>query len=169
MELDLVDYDRGALDLAEGFARQLGVSHSVRTRRMDILRPQGLEPELPAESFDAVEVLGLFEYLDDRPHDYAYAGVVAGRRSIGAVGLLHNAWRLVRPGGRLVVANMLDSRPDLDFVTTVLQWPHIHPRSIDQIVALFDRAGIYEHRLRVDTPLDGVYAVVSVVKARSSG
>jgi hypothetical protein len=90
--------------------------------------------------------------------------VVATRRRLaGAVTFLRNAFDCVRPGGVLVVGNMLDSHPELGLTINVIQWPHIQPRSIDEMLGIFATAGLAGH-VDVHLPVDGVYAVYAIHK-----
>ena len=62
----------------------------------------------------------------------------------------------------LVVANMLSDRPQLAFNQRGAGWPHIYPRSIDELVRLVELAGLPLDRTTVHVPQDGVYAVVEI-------
>ncbi|MEW1954930.1 class I SAM-dependent methyltransferase [Terrabacter sp. NPDC080008] len=168
--LDLVDLDRTALALAETYAEREQVSELVRTHRMNVLDRAGLRapgldqtPQL-LPGYDLVEAIGLLEYLGADDWSYSYAGVIRTRRLLaGARTFLQNAWRLVNPGGLLVVGNMLDTHPQLRFTLNVVQWPHIRPRPVTDLLTLLDEAGIHGHR-RVVLPADGVYALYAVRK-----
>ncbi|NQX25988.1 hypothetical protein HQQ81_01300 [Microbacteriaceae bacterium VKM Ac-2854] len=157
-ELTLRDLDREALSLARDYAYRAGVSAQLRIRRANVLRRR---PVTPGRA-DVVEAVGLLEYL--KPHDWALraAGFVRPRRRLaGAVTFLRNAYELVAPGGVLVVGNMLDTHPQLGFTLDVVQWPHIQPRSVAQMRALFAAAGI-AGEIEVTLPSDGVYAVYTI-------
>ena len=90
--------------------------------------------------------MGIFEYF----------------RDASCVRLLRNAHRLLRPGGVLVVANMLADRPELAMNQRGIGWPRLYPRSVGQLVELVRRAGLPLERTTVSTPQDGVYTVVAV-------
>lgn len=76
------------------------------------------------------------------------------RRVINA---LQNSYRLNKPGKGMIVGNMLDSHPQFGFTLNTIQWPHIQPRSIDQMAQLFRRAGSNDD-IDVYRPEDDVYA-----------
>lgn len=185
-DITLVDRDASALSLARHYAEEAGIQDAVHTKSMNILRPRGiarstgsLNPadfapralkeklnleRLPAESYDVVEVVGLVEYLKPENWHYTYSGVIKTKtRMAGAETFLKNAYELVRPGGTLMVGNMLDTHPQLGFTLNVIQWPHIQPRSIDQMVEIFDNAGI-DGKLDVFVPDDGAYAIYNIRK-----
>lgn len=163
--LTLVDLDVHALADARRYAAEVGLHDRVDTIRMNILRGAGMP--LPPEEFDVVEAVGILEYLRAEDWAYQYHKVVELRRKqAGAATLLRNAWRHVRPGGSLIVGNMLVDRPELAFVLNVVQWPHIQPRTIDDVWSLFDAAGVEGTRdaFVADDPAHRVYAIYRVVK-----
>ena len=150
--LHLVDLDLDAL----GFARRLadgqglveGVDYTVHHR--DLVRTVVVRDTLVDEIGEGraavVDALGIFEYFSDA----------------SCVRLLRNAHRLLAPGGVLVVANMLRDRPQLAWNQRGVGWPTIHPRSVDEVLALVAAAGLPLHLTTVHLPTDGVYAVVEV-------
>ena len=170
--LDLVDLDGSALALARGYADAADLSGHVATHRMNILNRAGVAPlglihrlvRPLRRSYDLVEAIGLLEYLKIEDWHYAYNKVVRTRTVMaGARTFLRNAWALVKPGGLLIVGNMLDSHPQLGFTLNVLQWPHIQPRSVSEIMSLLDEANVDGER-QVLLPGDGVYAIYAVRK-----
>lgn len=178
-EVTLVDYDKGALGLADKYAKELGVK--VGLRRRNILERSGIadsqrgllgaalggiyrRSQLKSGSYDVVEAVGILEYLKPEDWAYRYNGVINTTRSMaGAVSFMRNAYDLVRPGGFLVVGNMLDTHPQIGFTLNVIQWPHIQPRSIDQMAGIFNEAGI-GGGITAHLPDDGVYAIYTIRK-----
>lgn len=175
----LADADPHALALARGYADARGLSGNITTVMANVLDRRGFE-KLPSsllgrmpflrkttgwiEQFDAVDAVGLLEYLQAEDWSYAYNGVIKTNKTMaGAITFLRNAYECVKPGGMLVVGNMLDTHPTLGFTMDVIQWPHIQPRSIEQMIEIFGAAGISGH-LDVHLPSDGVYAVYVVRK-----
>lgn len=177
----LVDYDKRALSLARKYAASLGLGGDVILQRRNILDASNGEGaknpganlfrslgrdlfETQNGSFDVVEALGILEYLMPEDWAYRYHGVISTKKTMaGAVTFLRNAYRAVKPGGILVVGNMLDSHPQLGFTLNVIQWPHIQPRSVYQMDAIFDEAGLDGER-RAIIPGDGVYSVYTIRK-----
>ncbi len=164
VSITLADHDVAALRLAERLAAECRVT--VRTSRINVLRRHGLAATFGVESQDVIDILGLFEYLQDEDWSYRYERVVDGSRRplAGAVSFLRNAWALVRPGGLLVFGNMLETHPQLDFTLHVVQWPHIRPRSPQQIWHVVQQAGLPVESLRGYQTPDGVYGVYALVK-----
>ena len=184
----LVDRDRESLALARRYAQDAGIGGAIQTRSLNILQPGGIDRpmhtsdldagvslaglrqllqgnRLPEGFYDTVEVVGLTEYL--RPDDwtYTYHKVISTKRPMaGAETFLRNSYKLVRPGGSLIVGNMLDTHPQLGFTLNVIQWPHIQPRSIDQMMDIFDAADLGPER-DVYTAADGAYAIYKISKA----
>lgn len=164
----LVDIDARALKLADAYANALGIADKVRLRRGNFLHPRGLTGllrlRLRRASFDVVDAIGILEYL--KPHDwvYTYGRLIRTSSAMaGAVTFLRNAYALVRPGGVLVVGNMLNTHPQLAFTLNVIQRPHIQPRSIEDMLHLLAAAGI-DGPVSAKRPADGVYCVYSVTK-----
>jgi len=164
----LVDLDRNALKAARHRAASHGL-RSLRTYRANVLRPAGIrlttQRPLEKRSYSVVDAVGLMEYLRADDWVYRYAKVVrSSQRMAGAVTFLRNAFEFVRPGGRLIFGNMRDSHPELAFTLNVVQWPHIQPRSIDQVMKIVTAAGLAESA-EVYLPTDGVYALYSIRRA----
>jgi len=170
------DHSASSLQLVQDYAGQQDLRGHVQTVQAHILDPRGfkrLATGLPGwrrasgwmESFDVVEAVGLLEYL--KPGDWGVStGGLIGRQHMqsGAVTFLRRAFECVRPGGLLVVGNMLDSHPQLGFTMDVIQWPHIQPRSVAEMLDIFDAAGLVGH-VDIHRPEDGVYAVYAIHKA----
>ncbi len=166
----------------------------VAVRRMVNFEKPYIHTKLPAGAYDVVDAVGILEYLgadawgktaaekkaakkgakkiqdasEANREKYEYGHVIkeddADRPFAGARQFLENSYRLVKPGGRLIVGNMLDTHPQLGFTLNVIQWPHIKPRSIDEVVGLIRQAGI-EDPIDVQIPKDGVYAIYTIRKA----
>ena len=182
-EVTLVDADKNALSLARNYAKHTGLENNIETKRMNILEPAGLAYErregakgiaqaallrrrgrMPAGTFDAVDAVGIFEYLQEPDWKYTYNKVISTSKEMaGAQTFLKNAYELVKPGGLLIVGNMLDTHPQLEFTLNVIQWPHIQPRSIDEMTKIINKVGI-EGDVDVYKPDDGVYAIYGIRK-----
>lgn len=133
---------------------------------MNVLNAAGLHGELGVDAYDVVDILGLFEYLAEQDSVFRYQKVVNSRerRFAGAITFLRNAYALVRPGGVLILGNMLDSHPGLSVTLDVVQWPHLKPRSPAQVRSIVDQAGIPTARMRGFQAQDGVYGVYAISK-----
>lgn len=141
----MYDTSYSALELAHEIAHEAGIpKDDIDTVRADYRKAFRLD----SESVDIADMLGLMEYL-------------SRERCVEAMGELH---RLLKPGGVMVVSNMLDSRPHKDFYQRGIQWPGVKPRSIDDLVNMVAEAGIDTEQLVVTTAEDGIYAVLEVHK-----
>lgn len=181
-EVTLVDHDTEALALAAKTAKEKGLSQQVHTQKMNILKPEGLTApilvdkvaqslgkrvKLPSDSFDIVDAVGILEYLgnDNFVKNFEYGGVIKSKRTFaGAPTFLKNAYEITKPGGLLLVGNMLDTHPQLGFTLNTLQWSHIQPRSIGEMVGVIDSAGLNGAEVEVHCPDDGVYALYAIRK-----
>lgn len=186
-EMTFVDKDASALQLLKDYAREENLSHAVNVHNLNILQRAGIgrEPYQSAamefitraieratgkekltghSSFDVVEAVGITEYLKPDDWTYRYGKVVRSRLPMaGARTFLSHAYDLVKPGGVLLTANMLDTHPQLGFTLNVIQWPHIQPRSIDEMMRIFNEAGI-DGTVEAYLPSDGAYAVYKIRK-----
>jgi SAM-dependent methyltransferase len=152
--LRLIDYDQNTLD----FATQLGVDEGLTpgvdftTARHNLITDMIVTDELVRREGEAsammVDALGIFEYFNDKR----------------STQFLRNAYRLVKPGGALVIANMLSSRPELAFNQRGIGWPKIYPRSLEGIAGIAAAADMPLDKMTVTVPEDGVYAVVEIKK-----
>jgi len=154
VHLTLVDYDPTALNFAEFLANKQGLvaEEDYTIEKANLIREMivsdGFVKSHGEESFDMVDMLGIFEYFD---------------KDMSAK-MLQNAYRLVKPGGVLVLGNMLDTHRNLDLNQRAIGWPSIKPRSIDEITEILNQAGVPLESTEAFIPQDGVYAVVSIEK-----
>lgn len=164
--LTFCDPSSSTLNLARGYAEQAGLTNQPSFKRLNVLDPRGLAGAwasggLTAGSYDVVEAVGLFEYLKsyDRDQDGRLPEGTSRWRA-DAVTFLRNASGLVRPGGYLIVGNMLDRHPYLGFTLNVIQWPHVQPRSVAGVLGLLEEAGV-RGEVEVVIPTDGIFALFS--------
>ena len=152
VHLSLVDNDPVALRWAETMAAQEGlnvVEQLTQLRRVLIqtsIRREDLLLVLVEHQGELVDALGIFEYFNDAD----------------AVIFLQRALRLVKPGGAVIVSNMLTSSPQIDFTLRCIGWSHIFPRSLEQLQAIHLAAGVPVENVTVIVPKDGVYAVMEM-------
>ena len=159
IDVKLVDFDDEALTHAAQLATLRGFREGAdfhllkRHLIRDLIATTALVDELGEASMDFVDMLGIFEYVPDEH---------LGLRS--AAVFLQNAVRLVKPGGVLVAANMLDTHPLLDFNQRGIGWPKIYPRSRHQLLQIMSDAGISPRWVTMTIADDGIYAVLSIRK-----
>lgn len=152
IDLRLVDWDEEALAMSE----KLAVSHGLEEGQLHLFnRDIKKLPEIANElgRAEAVDILGLFEYLpatQNRP----YAQMV-----------LATAYhQMLEDGGLLVFGNMRSDRPQYHFNQDVVRWPIIKPRSLAEISRIVKEAGIPLENAQMYLPKDGVYSVVAIRK-----
>lgn len=148
----LYDLDPKALDFAEKLKEQSSVAHSTfelgerdnegKFRGRNYFRAF----EVPDGSADVVDALGLWEYLDDRK----------------ATKFLEKLYPKVKPGGKMIVSNMLTSRPQLEYNQRAVGWPSLHLRSDQELLDIVQAAGIDTHFVTMTHARDGVYVVMEI-------
>ncbi|WP_345750179.1 hypothetical protein [Microbacterium rhizophilus] len=101
---------------------------------------------VPDGSLDAVDALGLWEYLSHRQ----------------AVTFLRVCLRKLKPGAPMIVSNMLKTRPHLLYNQRAVGWPDLHLRGEEELLSVAQDAGVDTSRVRITHAADGVYAVVDI-------
>jgi SAM-dependent methyltransferase len=153
-KLHLVDNDVMALGSAVSLARVAGFADLVEVHLRDIFR-QSLSSFLEPRSVDVVDLLGLIDYFPTE--------LRSGSRLIRPVErLLAQVREITRPGGIILVGNMLNCRPQQQFFEKV--WPALHQRSVRVMLDIFGLAGYERRQVQVRIPAhDGIYAVYGLV------
>jgi hypothetical protein len=100
------------------------------------------------ESVDALDALGLWEYLNKKT----------------ATDFAKRLYAKVKPGGVMIISNMLDDRPELDFNVRGVGWPKLHRRSDDDLIEILADAGIEPKNVTMTHADDGVYVVAEIQK-----
>lgn len=158
VQVTLIDQDAQALELALNQSEVHEVPrHSLVLHRQNVLHKSRLHQTLDPKLFQITEGLGIFEYF-----------VNDVRKRTGAQAFIQVAYELLEPGGQLVLSNMLDTHPQLEFTMIAIQWPYIYPRSVREIIQIIREAGIPDEEVQIFLPTDGVYAVVSINKPLSA-
>lgn len=103
---------------------------------------------LPESSVHAVDALGLWEYLSPET----------------ARNFAEKAYKLVKPGGSLIISNMLSDRPQREFNQRAVGWPGLFLRSEDDLLTIIDSAGIPLDDIRMTRTEDQVYVVMEIKK-----
>ena len=147
-EVVFVDHDPLALAATVSLARGAGLGDQVRPIRKNLLKtPPIAYLDAPV---DLVDLVGVFEHLPSGKLGYRLAAQV-----------LAGAAEAVRPGGLILLGNMLDERPQQRFFDSV--WPRLQQRTISQVLALAREAGIEPEFVKVRVPAkDGVYALYAL-------
>jgi hypothetical protein len=100
------------------------------------------------ESMDIVDALGLWEYL--KPKE--------------ATHFAHSLFKKVKPGGSMIVSNMLPSRPQREFNQRAVGWPGLYLRSDTDLLDIIKEAGIDTRQVTMTHAEDGVYVVMEIKK-----
>jgi SAM-dependent methyltransferase len=147
VRMELCDIDGDSLKMARQLAEEAGIpAGDVDTYEGHFIRKLH-EMKKNATRAQIFEALGLFEYLSRED----------------AIKLLRSARELVEPGGIIVVSNMLSNRRQLKFNQLGVGWPHVVPRSEDELVSIAAAAGFdTASSLTFTIPQDGVYGVMEL-------
>jgi hypothetical protein len=164
IHLDLVDFNKDALNFASGLAsreaslqkvptyNQENELRSYTTHEINLIRgliaSDSLVDQFGEKNSDMVDALGIFEYFSKKD----------------STTFLRNAYRLVRDDGVMVIANMLSDRPQMEFNKRAVGWPKLYPRSTEELAEIVIDAGIDPQNARIIIPDDSIYAVVEIKK-----
>lgn len=153
------DFDPNALMFARLLIEQEGFAGATFDYGPTRLNPetQQLEPTgqhyvrafgVEDESVDVVDALGLWEYL--KPED--------ARR------FAENLYKKLRPGGTMIVSNMLPSRPQREFNIRAVGWPDLYLRNETDLLEIVRKAKIDTRNVTMTHSEDGVYVVMEITK-----
>lgn len=160
IHITLADISGKALKFAAELAKsEYDLSADIETKKINILRLRKLRKAFKPASFDAIDILGFFEYIPEMKWRYKPGLVFPG-----AIDFLKTAYSLLKPGGIMVFGNMSNLHPHLIFTINVVQWPLIQPRSIDELVQLIEKAGIDPSDVDIFRISDSVYYVIAIYK-----
>lgn len=153
------DWDASALQFAQGLVENESFEYAtfdygptwenpktgkVEPRGQNYLRAFGLENE----SVDIVDALGLWEYL--KPEE--------------ATRFAAKLFTKVKPGGKMIVSNMVPSRPQREFNQRAVGWPGLYLRGDSDLLDIIEAAGIDSRQVTLTHSEDGVYVVMEVRK-----
>jgi SAM-dependent methyltransferase len=156
--MHMIDFQDSALNFGKQLARERSIPVNdeeandvghISMIRADYRRPfpnknKGGKPE----TYDMLEMLGLWEYLNRED----------------CVEAIRESYKLLKPGGILVVSNMRTDRPQLDFFERGLAWPGVKPRSEAELIAIAIEAGIDPKNIIITVSEDGIYNVMEIRK-----
>jgi cyclopropane fatty-acyl-phospholipid synthase-like methyltransferase len=99
-------------------------------------------------SLDAIDALGLWEYLTDKQ----------------AVAFLRTLYPKLKPGASMIVSNMLQSRPHPQYNQRAVGWPDLYMRTEEDMLRIVEQAGIPTQNVRLTYAEDGVYVVMEITR-----
>jgi hypothetical protein len=100
------------------------------------------------ESLDAVDALGLWEYLEFNQ----------------AKMFIKMMYPKLKPGASMIVSNMRKKRPHPLYNKKAVGWPEVIMRSDEDLLEIVKEAGFDTEQVCLTTPKDGVYAVMEIRK-----
>lgn len=157
IDWQLFDLDPDALFHAHRMTSKAGLSLSTFD-----FGPTSIDPRAPGflgrsyiaarhvedESLDAVDALGLWEYLTFNQ----------------GVAFLQMMYPKLKPGAPMIISNMRSKRPHPKYNMVAVGWPDVIMRSDEDLLDIVHEAKIPTEQVRITTPADGVYAVMEVRK-----
>lgn len=144
IDLTLVDSSSRAIELIEATAQEYDFTEHFNAVRANILSPK-LRDQLikktgnEVQQYDVVEAMGFQEYL---PQDGDELGAYKGKNLPPASEFVKNALTYVKPGGVFISGNMVIPRTESTFVFGVVDWPLVNARSEEQILKIYEEAGV---------------------------
>lgn len=145
VSMDLYDISEDILDFAGESTKRAGIAEDRVTKNVGSYENFY---KLEDESVDILEALGLWEYLPtSRCRE-----------------LMEQAYRVVKPGGVIVISNMLKDRKQLAFNQRGVAWPGVKPRTEEELIKTAVEAGIPIEAITYTVSEDGVYGIIEVRK-----
>lgn len=155
-ELFLIDYDENVLKATEDLGRQINFTGSLKQERVNIF-----------SSDDMAQLRGLLGGNGDRPRIIDLMGIfeyTGEHTGIDSAEFLRSNYDMLHPGGRLILGQMRDDRPNPDFTMGVVGWPFIVMRSPEEVMQTIKDAGISTDSAKLYLSEDGVYTVCAIDK-----
>lgn len=144
LNLVVADWDGKSLKLVSGNAEKVEFDGELVTLQQNIL-DENLAEQVAEnsgiEQFDVVENLGFEEYL---PQHGDTMGAYKGQGLPQASEFTKRAFNLTAPGGMLISGNMVLPRPQGEFVFNAVDWPIINARFEQEILNVYQEAGILD-------------------------
>jgi cyclopropane fatty-acyl-phospholipid synthase-like methyltransferase len=129
---------------------------------------------LSLESYDMVSSIGFLEYLtsDDWYFKYDKLTEKGRMKMAGAKNFIKNAFSMVTQGGNLLVGNInLENprtsgieHPQLRFLTDVIQWGRLQPRTESEMLNIIGNSGIKPRKVTVYRTPEGLYNLYKIDK-----
>lgn len=155
-EMLLVDIDESALESTQKLGEEIGYKGTLEQHKTNIFSPEDMA-ELRTFLGDnggrprIIDLMGIFEYTGEHT-------------GIDPATFLRSNYDMLHPGGRLVLGQMRDDRPNPDFTMGVVGWPFIVMRSPSEVMQVIKEAGIPLESAKLYVPEDGVYTVCAIDK-----
>jgi SAM-dependent methyltransferase len=147
--LTLVDRDDIVLDFAKSlYERQASELPRAVFSNEDAFNPKFLQKLNEDRGVDVIDILGMFEYLDDQT----------------SIQFLRELYGALNSGGILIFSNMDVHRPDYDINQRVIGWPSLILRSPKEIMSLIVTSGIPLDETRFIQTQDNINNIFEVVK-----
>lgn len=144
-----IDIDESALAVAKEVTAFENLSPANTNLLVgDIFDQKLLDKATDKKTVDIVEMMGIFEYLDEKQSSK----------------LLKLAYGLLNQDGIIIAGNMRAENKHLNVHKRGVGWPSVIPRNLDDLLAIFQLAGIDKNNVSIYQPLDGVYNVMRIRK-----
>jgi cyclopropane fatty-acyl-phospholipid synthase-like methyltransferase len=124
--------------------------------------------------YDIVSSIGFLEYLtpDDWYFKYDKLTEKGRMKMAGAKNFIKNAFSMVAQGGNLLVGNInLENprtsgieHPQLRFLTDVIQWGRLQPRTESEMLDIIGKSGIEPRKVTVYRTPEGLYNLYKIDK-----
>lgn len=155
-EMLLVDIDENALKSTQRLGEDIGYEGSLEQHTTNIFSENDMA-ELRTYLGDnggrprIIDLMGIFEYTGEHT-------------GVDPAAFLRSNYDMLHPGGRLILGQMRDDRPNADFTMGVVGWPYIVMRTPEEVMQVVKDAGIPVESAKLYMPQDGVYTVCAIDK-----
>lgn len=144
-----IDIDENAIKIAKQIIDLEGLNpENTKLLAGDIFDQKLIDAATGKQPVDIVEMMGIFEYLDEKE----------------STKLLRLAYGLLKTNGMIIAGNMRRENKHLNVHKRGVGWPSVIPRTVDDLIPIFQAAGINNENVSIYQPVDGVYNVMCIRK-----
>ncbi len=144
-----IDIDKKSIGIADEITKIEGIPKKQTSNVVgDIFDKKLIAKHIKSGQADIVDLMGIFEYLDDNQ----------------SKDLLNISYGLLKSGGQIIACNMRDDHPQLNLHKRGVGWPGVIPRKVKDVAAMIKKSGIDLENVDIYQSKDGVYNVISIKK-----
>jgi extracellular factor (EF) 3-hydroxypalmitic acid methyl ester biosynthesis protein len=147
VETTCIDIDPQALESVAIKAKETGIEKFINLVCANVIRLILGARDVEIQPQHLVYSVGLMDYLQDRT----------------VIAFLNWAYRILLPGGQVIIGNFITGNPDKAFLDYMMEWILIH-RSADDLRSLFRQSLFRDAPVQVDVDPTGIQGFARCIK-----